>query len=78
MNAEDVIQHLLECNTRNSLIKQEQHLGFAFVKNSELRNEADRARKQKNFDLMKKKLLRHINYFSFFERDFLSENRYLE
>ena len=24
---------------------------------------------------MKEKLLRHINYFSFFERDFLSENR---
>jgi hypothetical protein len=53
------------------LIKQELHLGFALLKKiQELRNEADRARKQKNFDLMKEKLLRHINYFSFLSEIF--------
>ena len=76
VNAEDIIQHLLECNTRNSFDKTRTAFRFCICeKIQELRNEADRARKQKNFDLMKEKTIEAYKLFFFFERDFLSENR---
>jgi hypothetical protein len=71
VNAEDIIQHLLECNTRNSFDKTRSAFRFCIAeKIQELRKESEQARRQKNYDLMQKKLLKHIKCFFLFERDF--------
>lgn len=76
VNADDIVQHLLDCNTRNSFDKTRSAFRFCIAeKIQELRNDSDKARKQKNFDLMKQKTIEAYKLFFFFERDFLSENR---
>ena len=64
LNAEDIIQHLLECNTRNSFDKTRSAFRFCIAeKIQELRKESEQARREKNFDLMQKKTMKHIKCF---------------
>lgn len=76
LNNVDIVSHLLECNTRNSFDKTRSAFRFCISeKIEELRNESEKARREKNFDLMQKKTLEAYQMYFFFERDFLSENR---
>ncbi|WP_135733997.1 hypothetical protein, partial [Klebsiella pneumoniae] len=76
LNNNDIVSHLLECNTRNSFDKTRSAFRFCIAeKIQELRKESEKARREKNFDLMQKKTVEAYQMFFFFQRDFLSENR---
>jgi hypothetical protein len=75
VNAEDIIQHLLECNTRNSFDKTRTAFRFCIAEKIQELRKSRSSKKTKNFDLMKEKTIEAYKLFFFFERDFLSENR---
>ena len=76
LNNNDIVSHLLECNTRNTFDKTRSAFRFCIAeKIQELRKESEQARREKNYDLMQKKTIEAYQMFFFFQRDFLSENR---
>lgn len=76
LNSNDIVSHLLECNTRNSFDKTRSAFRFCIAEKIEdLRKDSEKARKEKNFDLMQKKMIEAYQMYFFFERDFLSSER---
>lgn len=64
LNNNDIVSHLLECNTRNSFDKTRSAFRFCIAeKIQELRNDSEKARREKNFDLMQKKTIEAYQMF---------------
>lgn len=72
----DLVSNLLDCGTRNSFDKTRSAFRFCIAKEiMSIVNESDKARKNKNYELMRSKTLEAYEKFFLFEREFLSDNR---
>lgn len=69
---------LLDCGTKNSFDKTRSAFRFCiFEEIKALRKEADKARKNGNYEIMNNKTMEAYHLFYVFEKDFLSENKIL-
>lgn len=72
----DLVSHLLECGTKNSFDKTRSAFRFCIAEEiKKLLNESDKARKEKNFELMKEKTIEAYRQYILFEKEFLSDSR---
>lgn len=72
----DLVSHLLGCGTKNSFDKTRSAIRFCIAEEiMKITKESDTARKNKDYDLMKKKTIEAYEKYFLFEREFLSSNK---
>lgn len=72
----DLVSHLLQCGTKNSFDKTRSAIRFCIAEEiMKITKESDTARKNKNYELMKKKTIEAYEKYFLFEREFLSDSK---